>query len=236
MPPSRQPAPTRRTTTRTPARTPVKRLGAAVPGDADAENATIGKMYLNGRPNQSLSIKGYTKTINMLNLPSTQAVRKPWEETAHPHPIKGGEDATTAAVQSKKPTGTPPPLTVNVAGLDYNTWGAGHPPDTSGAVGPKNFVQTVNTSIGVYDKSGNQLNAFTFNTFFGQFHTGTPCDNQNGGDPQAIFDQPANRWIIADLSYPGRPVLLLHGGLERAEHHDEASKWTMYPYVASQTD
>ncbi len=176
----------------------------AVPGgeDPDAEAAPLAPGYEHGSKITSLRIKGYPASIDVLALPSTPAVKKPWEETPTPHPVKGGEDATTVGAQTTAGKAKPPKLTVNVAGLDYSTWGAGHPPDTSGAVGPKQFVQTVNTSIGVYDKTGKQLNAFTYNTFFGQFHTGTPCDNQNGGDPQVIFDRPANKWIIADLSYP----------------------------------
>ena len=38
-------------------------------------------------------------------------------------------------------------------GLDFANWGAGHPPDTNGDVGPNYYIQTVNTSIGIYDKS-----------------------------------------------------------------------------------
>ena len=38
-------------------------------------------------------------------------------------------------------------------GLDFANWGAGHPPDTNGDVGPTYYIQTINTSIGVYRKS-----------------------------------------------------------------------------------
>jgi hypothetical protein len=94
-------------------------------------------------------------------------------------------------------------------------------------------VQTVNTSIGVYDKTGTQLNAFTFNTFFGSFHSGTPCDNQNGGDPQVIFDRPANRWIVADLAYP-RPYYFCMAVSDGPNITN--NKWTLYPYKASDTE
>ena len=46
----------------------------------------------------------------------------------------------------------PPPLNV-FEGLDRFNWGAGSPPDTNGDVGPNNYIETVNTSIGVYRKS-----------------------------------------------------------------------------------
>ncbi len=208
--------------------------GPDVPGgDPDAGVAKADPAFAHGSKITSATVKGYHASIDVLKLPSTPAVRKPWVEMLTPHPVKGADDAATAPAQSKPPTGTPPALTVNVAGLDYNTWGAGHPPDTSGAIGPNQFVQTVNTSIGVYSKTGTQLNAFTFNTFFGQFHSGTPCDNQNGGDPQAIFDQPSNKWIIADLSYPsGGPYYFCMAVSDGP--NITGKKWTMYPYVASQ--
>ena len=202
--------------------------------DGDAENAPIAPGYEHGTKISALQIKGYRAKINLLGLSSTGPAKKPWEELGSPHPVKGGEDATTVGVQSTAPAGGPPALKVNVAGLDYATFGAGHPPDTSGAVGPNNFVQTVNTSIGIYTKTGTQQNAFSFNTFFSQFHTGTPCDNQNGGDPQVIFDQPSNKWIVADLSYPsGGPYYFCMAVSDGPNITASPSDWTLYPYVAS---
>ncbi len=207
--------------------------GVAVPGgDADAGVAKADPAFAHGSKITSTHVTGYHALINVLGLPRTPAVRQPWKEMLTPHPVKGAEGVTTAPAQSNSPTGQPPALKVNVAGLDYNTWGAGHPPDTSGAVGPKQYIQTVNTSIGVYSKAGKQLNAFTFNTFFSQFHTGTPCDNQNGGDPQVIFDRPSNKWIIADLSYPsGGPYYFCMAVSDGPNITNQ--KWTLYPYVAS---
>lgn len=169
----------------------------------------------------------------MLRLPQTPATKKPWPEAPKPHPVQEVAGAATASAQTVSPTATGPGLTVNVAGLDFNRWGAGHPPDTSGAVGPKQYVQTVNTSIGIYSKRGNQLNAFTYDTFFSKFDSGTPCDNQNGGDPQVIFDRPSNRWIIGDLAYPG-PYYFCMAVSDGPDI--TGTSWTLYPYKASDTD
>src|SRR5262245_6387886 len=50
---------------------------------------------------------------------------------------------------------------ISFDGLDFANWGAGHPPDTNGDVGPTYYIQTINTSIGIYDKSnGNRVAAF----------------------------------------------------------------------------
>ncbi|MFZ0545240.1 MAG: hypothetical protein WAM60_07370 [Candidatus Promineifilaceae bacterium] len=87
----------------------------------------------------------------------------------------------------------------NFGGLDLNNWGAGWPPDTQGDVGPNHFIQAVNTSIGIYNKTGTQLAAFTFDTLFAG--TGTPCDASNNGDPVVLYDKVSGRWIISDFAW-----------------------------------
>lgn len=199
-----------------------------VPGE-EGEQA-IANPDATGESNTSLRVKGYSAQFSVLGLPRTPAVKKPWREQPRPHAIKDVEGSADAQAQTVAPTGKAPAVQVNVAGLDYAHWGAGHPPDTSGAVGPKQYVQTVNTSVGIYDKKGKQLNAFTFNTFFSQFNSGTPCDNQNGGDPQVLFDKPSNRWIVGDLSYQGPYYFCM----AVSDGPDITGKnWTLYPYKTS---
>lgn len=95
-------------------------------------------------------------------------------------------------------------------GLDLNNWGAGWPPDTNGDVGKTNvedggnlkgyYIQTVNTSIGIFDKAtGTLVAAFTFDDFFDG--TNTPCDNNNYGDPIVLYDRYLDRWIITDFAF-----------------------------------
>jgi hypothetical protein len=91
-------------------------------------------------------------------------------------------------------------LLKNFDGLDQANWGVGWPPDTNGDVGPRYYIQTVNTSIGVFEKStGTRVAAFTFDSFFDG--TGTPCDDNNQGDPVVIYDALDDRWIITDFAY-----------------------------------
>ena len=79
------------------------------------------------------------------------------------------------------------------------------PPDTNGDVGPNHYVQSVNTSFRVFDKSGNTLaGPTTFNSFFAPL-TGTPCQNQNDGDPFVFYDQIADRWVVSDFAFPSFP-------------------------------
>src|SRR4051812_8433112 len=95
----------------------------------------------------------------------------------------------------------PPPLNI-FEGLDRFTWGAGSPPDTNGDVGPTYYIQTVNTSIGIFRKSdGFQVAAFTFDTFMSQGHFGNLCDTNNFGDPVVLYDTFEDRWIITDFAF-----------------------------------
>src|SRR5207248_127524 len=88
------------------------------------------------------------------------------------------------------------------AGLDFAGFGNGHPPDTNGDVGPNYFIQTINTSIGIFRKSdGVRVAAFSFNTFMSQGHFGNLCDTNNFGDPVVLYDSFEDRWIITDFAF-----------------------------------
>ena len=87
-------------------------------------------------------------------------------------------------------------------GMDFATNGAGHPPDTVGDVGPNHFVQAVNTSIGIYNKTtGAAISTFTFNSLWSGAGTGTPCDTTHNGDPTVVYDPQHDRFIVADFSW-----------------------------------
>lgn len=88
------------------------------------------------------------------------------------------------------------------AGLDFANWGGGHPPDENGDVGPNYYIQVINTSVGIYDKStGNRVAAFTFNSFMSQGHFGNLCDTDNFGDPVVLYDTFEDRWFITDFAF-----------------------------------
>lgn len=104
-------------------------------------------------------------------------------------------------VQPEFGNGEMPSPIANFAGLDFASFGSGWPPDTNGDVGPNHYIQTVNTSIGIYNKTtGARLVGLTFNAFF-TGPAGTPCDNGNDGDPVVIYDPMADRWIVTDFAW-----------------------------------
>src|SRR5262249_8035608 len=80
--------------------------------------------------------------------------------------------------------------------------GAGHPPDPNGDVGPNHYIQTINTSIGIFNKStGALITGVTFNTFMSQGNFGNLCDTNNFGDPVVLYDTFEERWIITDFAF-----------------------------------
>ena len=91
---------------------------------------------------------------------------------------------------------TMPAPSVTFKGLDFNAWGAGWPPDPVGDVGPNHYVQAVNTSIGIFSKTGTQLAAFTFDSLWSTAGTGTACD---AGNP-ATRPWSTTRWPTAGSS------------------------------------
>jgi len=113
-------------------------------------------------------------------------------------------DATSwvdpVAQQSLAQGQMPAPI-ANFAGLDFLNNGSGWPPDTNGDVGPTYYIQTVNTSMGIFDKtSGALVVALDYNTFF-QGPGGTPCDNANAGDVVVLYDEQVNRWVVTDFAW-----------------------------------
>ena len=80
----------------------------------------------------------------------------------------------------------------------------GAPSDSNGAVGPNNYVEIVNTSIGVFNKAGTAIyGPVATNTLFSGF--GGLCQNDNDGDGTVVYDQLANRWVIMQFALTGAP-------------------------------
>jgi IPT/TIG domain len=113
-----------------------------------------------------------------------------------------GRVVADPARQTATPYAAAPAPSTSFPGLDFANWGAGWPPDTNGDVGPNFYVETVNTSVGIFNKStGTRVAAFTFDQLFSQSPTGTPCDNSNQGDPYALYDPIGDRYIVTDFAW-----------------------------------
>jgi hypothetical protein len=129
------------------------------------------------------------------------------------HPGKGGGNGngnggsfTDPVLQSSTSGSSVTNVIANFAGqgTDSDTYA---PPDTNGAAGPYQYVQTVNVDLAVYKKSGGSLvyGPVPINTLWSGF--GGSCETSNGGDPIVQFDKINNRWVIMQIQYAS-----FHGG------------------------
>jgi hypothetical protein len=74
------------------------------------------------------------------------------------------------------------------------------PSDSNMAVGPKDIVEVVNVQFAVYNKSGATLAGPTnIQTLFAPL--GGVCA-ETFGDPVALYDRPADRWLISFIGSP----------------------------------
>ncbi|HLF37526.1 MAG TPA: hypothetical protein VI520_06300, partial [Anaerolineales bacterium] len=75
------------------------------------------------------------------------------------------------------------------------------PPDTNGDVGPNHYVQIVNLSFAIWDKSGNLLYGPANTNTLWQAGGGV-CATNNNGDPIVLYDHLADRWLISQFALP----------------------------------
>ena len=87
------------------------------------------------------------------------------------------------------------------------------PPDTTGDIGPRHYVQWVNLRFAIYNvtrDANNQITGFNLsgspkngNTIWQGF--GGPCETSNDGDPLVQYDQLANRWVLTQFAVSAAP-------------------------------
>src|SRR5690349_384088 len=141
--------------------------------------------------------RGDVRKLPKLKPPKSKHFEPPEApETGFDKPAPSGPAAPT-----QTPLVSIPGPSSSFKGLDFNSWGAGWPPDTVGESAPNPSVQAATTSTGIFSKTGTQLAAFTFDSLWAAAGTGTYCDNSNGGDPTVIYDPMGDRWIVADFAF-----------------------------------
>ncbi|MDQ3917713.1 MAG: carboxypeptidase regulatory-like domain-containing protein, partial [Acidobacteriota bacterium] len=186
-------------------------------GNADGAHGRGGdRNHPDPRPKAFRLVRAHSFDGDLRNLPDTKPEKKERPEREGPDATPGvyvppaetsQETSSEAAADSNAPAPSAPNApspgpTASFEGLDFANWGAGHPPDTNGDVGKDYYIQTINTSIGIFRKSdGVRVAAFTFNTFMSQGHFGNLCDTNNFGDPVVLYDTFEDRWIITDFAF-----------------------------------
>ena len=171
--------------------------GSAAPPASAADPSALSPTPVSMSPSGFGHFKGDVRHIPHGNLVRSEGRPEP----RSPNDVLPSQTTADPALQTAPATVTASSTPSSFDGLNHTNWGAGWPPDPNGDVGPNNYVQTVNTSIGIWSKDGTQQAAMTFDTLFASAATGTPCDNSNQGDPVTLYDPFADRWIVTDFAW-----------------------------------
>lgn len=77
------------------------------------------------------------------------------------------------------------------------------PPDTNGAAGTTQYLQTVNVVLSVYDKRTGRrvLGPAAISSLWTGF--GGLCETSDGGDPIVLYDKLAGRWLVSQFQFGG---------------------------------
>jgi hypothetical protein len=165
----------------------------------------------NGRPEVSPAVQHDTSPpLRDMHVPPRSDVPRERPLRLLP-PGQANRNQPDPVVQS-----VPGPLVVATAGRSFAGVGNGDygfvpnaaPPDTEGAVGATQYVQWVNESFAVFDKSTGAIAAGfpkAGNTLWSGFGGG--CQTNNDGDPIVQYDKLNNRWIFTQFSVAAQPYL-----------------------------
>ncbi|MBN1639137.1 MAG: hypothetical protein JW866_09225, partial [Ignavibacteriales bacterium] len=104
------------------------------------------------------------------------------------------------------------------------------PPDTDGDVGPNHYVQMVNLSFAVFNKSGTLLYGPVDNSTLWSGFTG-PWSGSNDGDPIVLYDQAADRWLFSQFALPNYPNGPFYELIAISQTGDPTGPWYRYAYA-----
>jgi hypothetical protein len=96
------------------------------------------------------------------------------------------------------------------------------PPDSTGAIGPNNYIEMVNQKIGVYDRSLNLVSTTDNGTFMGTGGSGSVSD------PQIQWDGQGGHWLYAALDVATGANMLLFGWSKTSDPSDLTNGWCRF--------
>jgi PKD repeat protein len=107
-----------------------------------------------------------------------------------------------------------------------------YPPDACGSVGPTYFMQTINTVYTIYNKATGAIAAGPTN--LNLLFSGVTGSEYNDGDPVCLYDEQANRWVVAEFSISGSNDYML---VAVSATSDPTGTWHKYSFdVADMPD
>jgi hypothetical protein len=142
----------------------------------------------------------------------------PYAETALP---KGPDPAWQSEMGGNRDSHAP---ILNFTGSNSAGW----PSDANGAIGPDHYMQTINVVYTIYNRAGAVVAGPTaLNTLF----TGTAGSNYNNGDPVILYDEQADRWLVAEFSISGANDYIL---IAVSTTNDPTGTWYKYSFDVSE--
>jgi len=149
------------------------------------------------------------------------------EEFNNPSELTGPDPVLQNQINGDRSTAT---VGQNFAGVS-NLSGVA-PPDTDGDVGLNHYMQMVNLSFQIWDKSGNSLYGPAASSTLWDGFTG-PWTGTNDGDPIVLYDEYSDRWIATQFSLPNYPSGPFYELIAVSETGDPTGAWYRYAYEFS---
>jgi hypothetical protein len=104
-----------------------------------------------------------------------------------------------------------------------------YPPDTDGDIGLNNYIQMINLSFAVYDKSGNKIYGPVANSTLWSGFPG-PWTGTNDGDPIILYDELADRWLASQFALPNYPSGPFYELVAVSQTSDPLGSWSRYAF------
>jgi hypothetical protein len=150
--------------------------------------------------------------------------------------------ATPDPLSGKKPSGTRVQLRNSIEGTsdDDNADLLGFrivPPDTNGDVGKDHYCQMNNLVWECFDKQSGAsvIGPLPNNSFWAG--TGSFCEEWNDGDPIALYDHEADRWIFTQFAIfdfiPALGQFVSHQCFAVSQTNDPAGAYFLYDFIYS---
>lgn len=167
---------------------------------------------------QQLVIKGEKKMLNQ----KLKERHYPYAQSALPK----GTDAAWQKEMGKILGEKAPILNFNGQASPY------YPPDANGSIGPNHYMQTINSVYTIYNKSTGALVAGPTN--LNLLFSGVTGSEYNDGDPICLYDEQADRWVVAEFSITGANDYML---IAVSATNDPTGTWHKYSFdVADMPD
>jgi hypothetical protein len=148
-------------------------------------------------------------TVPLRRMPALpmQPTREHTEANPNPKLKIQHHDQQDTKVQSKLASPNMPSPILNFDGIPFPGVNCNcAPPDTNGEVGLTQYVQIVNTGFQVFNKNtgGSVFGPVSIESVWQGF--GGVCETSGFGDPVALYDQLANRWVLTQFAGTSVPT------------------------------